>query len=414
MKKSRVLLLAALAAAATINVSCSDKDEVLESGSKAKSNALIVNASLNEGSRATALTKGAFEGFTVFGFTNPSSGDPEGILNGTDGLRYSGNFTSNTWTVPSVDLAKAVWPTVTDNSTPTYNFYALSLQGNSDLDLANSGLNIANLKNGVFGYTMPTDITNQKDIMVARCLAKSKGETGIVDLPFKHALANLTIQIRYNFKEYDANQSDLVSTGPTTSGAIAAIGYIAIHNVHVSGNYSFVDGDGTWTVNGDKQTIKYVFNTPPTFVAGETGDAEHPFVVQDLLVGDKSIMMVPQELTNWVYTSGENGYHLATQETEGAFVEVHMAAWKIDYVSDPSVMVWDANDPGDYDPVVIDESNKSASNSNGEYKYMASVYYPLNKIGEFKANHNYNLRLNLLKGRQDNGEAFILGVTLDE
>ena len=91
-----------------------------------------------------------------------------------------------------------------------------------------------------------------------------------------------------------------------------------------------------------------------------------------------------------------------------------MAAWKIDYVSDPSVMVWDTNDPGDYDPVVIDESNSGASNSNGEYKYMASVYYPLNKIGEFKANHNYNLRLNLLKGRQDNGQAFILGVTLDE
>ena len=130
MKKSKFLIYAALAAAAVAISSCSDND-VLDSTTKAKGDALIVNASLNDGSRIATTGSDGFNSFMLYGYANPTTTNPTSVFDVTgDGIAYQ--KTSGNWGLVNVDLSsKAVWPSTSGD---TYNFYALSVGGSHELD----------------------------------------------------------------------------------------------------------------------------------------------------------------------------------------------------------------------------------------------------------------------------------------
>jgi len=417
MKKSKILIFAALAAAAVAISSCSDND-VLDSTTKAKGNALIVNASLNDGSRIATTGSDGFNSFMLYGYTNPTSGTPTSLFDVTgDGIAYQ--KTSGTWGLVDANLAsKAVWPS---SSGGTYNFYALSVGGSHELDASTNGLGLSTIKNGIFTYTMPknndgtVNLAAQKDILVACNNGATKGESGVLTLPFKHALAKVILRLRFNKTEYvlNSNGSLKSNTAEATSSsinqatpAVAYIDYIAIHNVACSGSYDFKDANGTWTVDAEKSTIKYQFDSPKEFYAGtattEDKDNGVYWHTQDLLGGetgenitDNTIMMLPQEITAWDPTSSH-----ATDEAVKAYIEIRCISYGLTNdaaynTAHPTFMDDQENGAQLYPSYIVSDDVNTVDG-------YESVYIPL-KVSEFEANKSYVLNLNLVTSKDNNG-----------
>ena len=421
MKKSKFLIYAALAAATVAISSCSDND-VLDSTTKAKGNALIVNASLNDGSRIATTGSDGFNSFMLYGYTNPTSGTPTSVFDVTgDGIAYQ--KTSGNWGLVNVDLSsKAVWPSTSGD---TYNFYALSVGGSHELDASTNGLGLSTIKNGIFTYTMPknndgtVNLAAQKDILVACNNGASQGETGILTLPFKHALSKVTLNLRFNKKEYVLNSNGTLksNTPEVTSNAIRQstdavvyIEYIAIHNVKCSGSYDFKDNNGTWTVDEEKSTIKYTFSEPKKFIAGTATDEDKDNQIywhtQPLLGGEESgtdntIMMLPQTITPWVPTA-ENA-----TATSKSYIEIRCIAYSLsadDSYNDTHSFLDDQDDAQNYVALIV----SADSNTVDGYE---SVYIPL-KVTSFEANKNYILNLNIVTSKTNTGGSAFTGAKI--
>ena len=416
MKKSKFLIYAALAAATVAISSCSDND-VLDSTTKAKGDALIVNASLNDGSRIATTGSDGFNSFMLYGYANPTTTNPTSVFDVTgDGIAYQ--KTSGNWGLVNVDLSsKAVWPSTSGD---TYNFYALSVGGSHELDASTNGLGLSTIKNGIFTYTMPknndgtVNLAAQKDILVACNNGATKGESGVLTLPFKHALAKVILRLRFNKTEYvlNSNGSLKSNTPETTSSsiiqanpAVAYIDYIAIHNVKCSGSYDFKVANGTWTVDAEKSTIKYQFDSPKEFYAGtatkEDKDNGVYWHTQDLLGGetgenitDNTIMMLPQEITAWDPASSH-----ATDEADKAYIEIRCIAYCLTnndaYNTAHPTYIEDQEDEGQYLALI-------ASIDPNTVDGYESVYIPL-KVSEFAANKSYVLNLNLVTSKTNTG-----------
>ena len=413
MKKSKFLIFAALAAAAVAISSCSDND-VLDSTTKAKGNALIVNASLNDGSRIATTGSDGFNSFMLYGYTNPTSGTPTSLFDVTgDGIAYQ--KTSGTWGLVDANLAsKAVWPS---SSGGTYNFYALSVDGSASLP-SYTGVSLTNINQGQFVYTGKSDLSEQEDILVASSLGTVKPAGGILTLPFKHALAKLTMQMRFN--SYEGGNA----TGDIMDNYVYTIKSITIHNVKLNGQYSFSSG---WTPSdvGDV-TINF---SPVISINSKhlTEDAEY----QDIIDNAHSIMIVPQTTSSsaWVSTKG-NEKTLA--EAEGtSYIEV--LGWIWDKAGTKDALMddfsWTDNQAETFlNTYPLGSLDISKTNTdvvyNGQtgkkigscYQFLVDdnrdacpVYFPFPASFSFEENKYYNIRLNIYNGLYDTGSYAIFG-----
>ena len=245
---------------------------------------------------------------------------------------------------------------------------------------------------------------------------------GVVTLPFKHAFAKLTLQLRWNTNEWIDNGNTNTGIDPNS---MLVIDYIKIHNIKCSGTYSFTADDGNggkgkWTVDEGNSTIMYQFATPVRFSSGEDeATASNPYVVRDLIVGNDALMIIPQELGLWTKDGS-----LYSENTSAAFVEVRCCAYSTDGVSEEeieNVNFWD-EEGGDLFPALISDED------NAEGKYMASVYIPI-RISEkldtepvtynyhpfvIEQNKSYNFRINMVTCRKDNGDNAIQGVVVQD
>lgn len=442
MKKAKFLIYAALAASTVAISSCSDNDVLSEPANEPEGKALIVNPTV-DGSRVTPLAKSAFTGFKLYGIQNPTNGNSVGsfVNTGTDyGVNYSGTFGESAAEVAFAPATTVKWPTTNpDNSA---NFYGISVQGGADLSESGITVTETGIKDGTFSYTAPVDgdgnvdLSKQKDIMIASSLdARQSTDNGVVTLPFKHAFAKLTFQIRWNSTEFIKNKVTDIGGG-ITDYSVIWVDYIKFHNVKCNGTYSFTadDGKGEWTVNGENSTITFKYDTPKFFIAqkytlkdeylathpgvGEN-DQElldacnaNPFNVQDLVVGNDAIMIIPQLLNAW--SSG------AFSSTTGAFVEIRCLACGIsedyaeritgdlkDYVESHNTFDSDISDGEIYIPIIFDDKNADL---------MGSIYFPIKLASggfEFKQNQSYNFRLNVANCLQADGTKYLGTVGFD-
>ena len=427
MKKLKFLTLAAIAAATAMVSSCSDNVDLSTPTKEAEGKALVVNPTVLD-SRVTPLAKSAFRGFKLYGIQNPTNGESVGsfVNTGTDyGVNYSGTFGESAAEVAFAPATTVKWPTKNpDNSA---NFYGISVQG--EADLAESGITVTEdgITDGTFSYSAPmsggyVDLSKQKDIMIASSLdAEQKDNNGVVTLPFKHAFAKLTLQVRWNSDEIVLGES--TPTGPIEKDAVLWVDYIKIHNVKCNGTYSFTADDGNggkgkWTVDGENSTIMFQYDTPRRFDAGKNPTAEIPFEVQDLMTGTNSVMIIPQTLGLWQKGTSDN----FSVNTEDAFIEMYALGYNVTdakadypdswetYVANTSFAT-DALKPMPSFSLVVGEDNTSTN-------YFSSVYFPIRKDSstafEFESNKSYNFRLNMVTCRADNGEAAIDGVTITD
>ena len=424
MKKSKILIFAALAAATAMVSSCSDNDVLSEPANEPEGKALIVNPTVLD-SRVTPLAKSDFTGFKLYGVQNPNlSNQSVGsfIKTGTtNGVDYSGTFGETAADVAFTSTTAVKWPTkYPDNSA---NFYAFSVQGGSDL--TGSGITVNEDEygtlDGTFSYTAPVDgdgnvdLSAQKDIMIASSIeAKQTDNGGVVTLPFKHAFAKLTFQIRWNANEWIDNANTAVE-GTITPYARLFVKSIKFHNIKCSGTYSFTEnnGNGKWTVNGDNSTITYEFETPQQFTATDVeATAANPFEVQDLLNGANTIMIVPQTIQTFGDVSENLDGGVFTNNSTGAYIELVLFSYgtaqdvdaheegleqyynTVDFITDQAVPMTAKFVQG------FGELTKS-----NEMVYE-SVYIPIKGATssfEFKENKSYNFRLNLATCFDDYG-----------
>ena len=413
MKKAKFLIYAALAASTVAISSCSDND-VLDSTTEAKGDALVINATLNDDSRISTVTSDGFNSFMLYGYTNPTSGTPTSVFDVTgDGIAYQ--KTSGTWGLVDANLAsKAVWPS---SSGGTYNFYALSVDGSASLP-SYTGVSLTNINQGQFVYTGKSDLSKQEDILVASSLGTVKPAGGILTLPFKHALAKLTMQMRFN--SYEGGNA----TGDIMDNYVYTIKSITIHNVKLNGQYSFSSG---WTPSdvGDV-TINF---SPVISINSKhlTGDAEY----QDIIDNAHSIMIVPQTTSSSAWVSTKENVHDITEAEGTSYIEVLGWIWNKAGTKDALMddLSWTDNQAetflNTYPLGSLDISNTNTDVVyNGQtgkkigrcYQFLVDdnrdacpVYFPFPASFSFEENKYYNIRLNIYNGLYDTGSYAIFG-----
>ena len=463
MKKTKILIFTALAVSATMISSCSDNDVLETQGEKTTGTPLVINASV-DGSRATELTQSNFTGFKLYAFQNNTN--KTSLFGAGVGLDYEGEI-GGAWSVPVADADKAKWP---EDKSVSCNFYGISVQGGSDITTDN--IDVSQIANGVFMYQTPSamsftgDEATQKDIMVATQVEllnsdeSATGKKGVVDLNFSHALANVTLQFRFNSEEWSTVKNKLTSTGNIPDGTKYAIDYIKICNIKTKGQYSFytTEGDnvsnegtwsttGEWVTSGDPTSITITFPNKLILTARQDATASTPVTYTDVLVGNQSLMIIPQTPSYWDTTLSKHGDEtyertdVPVTDTDGAYIEIHGVMWDVTQSYTTQAVTYgsltpeqkaaydkaqleedpDYEAPGDDEEVdikvpiegtpfdytdintlsgftnIIEDGNNT---SNG---YSVSVYSALPQGFKFEKNKKYNLRINLYNVRNPDG-----------
>ena len=314
MKKAKFLIYAALAASTVAISSCSDNDVLSEPANEPEGKALIVNPTV-EGSRIATTGSDDFKSFKLFGFQNPPATQSQSLFfNGTEGYVYNGAIGS-AWT-PTVAGAK--WPANSD--TNSSNFYAISIDGGSTLP-SYTGVDLSNIQQGKFSYTAPlsgsdVDLTKQEDILVASSLnALQSDNDGVLNLPFTHAFAKLTMQIRFN--SYEGGNA----TGDIKDNEHITIKSITLHNIKLNGIYDYTSG---WTAS-DMGDIVVEFPSGLDFTAQHLSGATNLF--QDMINEASSIMIVPQTFTKtWLTT--DDSPKTVTEAAEAPYIEIQCWIWE--------------------------------------------------------------------------------------
>ena len=173
------------------------------------------------------------------------------------------------------------WPGGTD----THTFYA-TCDNTEDAPA---------IEDGKFVYTVPTDISEQKDLLVA--LSEDNEAGSPVSLLFKHALSSVKFKIGYD-KEARGGENDL---------RIHVV-RITLHHIATKGTFNFADfASNPWTVDEEDAGYKDIvinLKTPVDFTPSAVGD----FISLDENI-DGDIYVLPHKQTPWD-TDGTSGHPL--------------------------------------------------------------------------------------------------------
>ena len=379
MKKSKFLIYAAVAATAAIVSSCSNEDVVEQTPQKGRP--IVVEASVDGSSRATVAT--SFTGFKLYGYK-----DDADKTNFLDGVNFANSGSS--W----VSVGSANWPEGSGNC----NFYAISTQGAAGVP---DGIDITNLKDGSFSYTVPADVAEQKDILVASQNDVAYNDNaGKIKLGFKHALANVTMQVRFNFTE---NNNPVVSED--ISECLFSFDRIKIHNVYTSGTYNA--STGVWTPTGELGTITLNFPQAPVYKAYDADEDIYKTGIkyQDIVLGSAgaSLMVMPQTFESYWVNNDPKDNPVPVENAEAAhqpYIEIHGVVYTTSSTTENDT-------PFNYTPEQLADEEGAGSLFEvliGEDEYLAqNIYIPLKSPFVFGVNKNYNLRLNILGAFAEDG-----------
>ncbi len=380
MKKAKFLIYAAVAATAAIVSSCSNEDVVEQTPQKGRP--IVVEASVDGDSRASVAT--SFTGFKLYGYKADAN-----KTNFLDGVNFANSGSS--W----VSVGSANWPEGSGNC----NFYAISTQGEAE---APEGIDITDLKNGTFSYTVPTDVAEQKDILVASQNDVTYADNaGKIKLGFKHALANVTMQVRFNWKE-----NNKLVVQDQINEALFSFDYIKIHNVYTSGTYNAATG--VWTPTGEPGTITINFAQAPVYKAYNESEADGIYKTgvkyQDIVLGSAgaSLMVMPQTFESYWVNNDPKDNPVPVANAEAAhqpYIEIHGVVYTTSSTTENDT-------PFNHtaDELKEEELFEFIIGDDDDAHYASKMYIPLKSPFFFDLNKNYNLRLNILGAFAENGK----------
>ena len=291
MKKLKFLTLAAIAAATAMVSSCSDND-VLE-GAKSKGVPLTVNATTtSNGSRSTDILSTDLTTFQLWGF-------------GIDENRFDGdNFTKN----------GSVFKSATDHIYPgsdNYLFYGISNNTSTmayGVPTGSPGINTSKADivddGGKFVYTIPTNVADQEDLLVAA--AKGNATQGVT-MHFDHALAAAKLHLIITPSKTQQGQAE------THYMFAVKINKIKFKNIIVSGTYNFGEGspvgatssttaqNGYWDISsGTRGDYVIDFSSNPLIIQTPYNVvADVPVNVDGINNENGNVYFIPQTVTPW-------------------------------------------------------------------------------------------------------------------
>ena len=244
---------------------CAQDSSILDNGQSRQLEFSVTTRGWNNSNSSPSDSKKDSRATPISGNTFDTSKSFNMIADQNDG---SGNY-STLIDKESVSYSNNIWKTTKDyywsgNSSKTINFYAYYPTSISSSISHTAG------SAPTLSYTVPDDVANQPDIIVASKDNVAGNTTASTDLTFNHILA--------------AVQFSVGSSG-LPSGTISSITISGIKN---SGNYTFGSG---WTLNSDTKTFTI---SPSMAINGTSGES--------ITTGTYTLMMIPQIFSNAVIT----------------------------------------------------------------------------------------------------------------
>lgn len=251
-----------MAAAAALTMSACSNDEVID---VQRGEAIGFTALSNNATRATPITSTNLTttDFKVWGFLTT---DNSTYVNGVR-IQYA---TSKWDYAQASDIA--YWPAT------ALNFYAVSPSSVTTPNIAHGSQTIS--------FTVAANQADQKDLMYASNLNRSKGADGTVPFVFKHALSQIVFK----------GQKALASLEVEVQG-------IKVHNLKNTGVFTFPTAQtaanstaGSWTVTGEA-TNDYTLGMATTSVTVASHES-----ATDLTAANGALLLMPQAVTKWTTT----------------------------------------------------------------------------------------------------------------
>ena len=316
MKKSRVLIFAALAAVATTSVSCSNDDVVTTKDSGVP---LKVTAGVNDGTRAQQIT--SLNYFQLYGFLGDTNNE---FKNKT----FAGTNGQADWTATDANFASN-WPAAKTD----YTFYGVSENSSSGMSTAFTNATFSNTAQ-TFTYTIPSDIAAQKDLLVAK--ASGNSSSGLT-MNFEHALALATLKVKID--------PSITPYAEEMYRLRVAIKSVTFHNVN-TGIYNFSPGENepNWTLAEGNEDPVYGTMTY-TFAEEQIIDTDGLTAKEmTLSLGGENgkIMFIPQTFNYWDIKPND-GEDISTEPTDKAYITIEANA--VAYVAKST---GDKTDPDNY------------------------------------------------------------------
>ena len=257
---------------------CAENSSILDNGGNRQLEFSVLTHDWNNSSnskkdsRATPISGASFDTSKSFNM----------IADQNDG---SGNY-STLIDKESVSYSNNIWKTTKDyywsgNSSKAINFYAYYPTSISSSISHTAG------SAPTLSYTVPDNVTNQPDIIVASKEDVAGNTTTSTSLTFKHIFAAV---------QFSVGSSSL------GSGTISSI---SIGDVYNSGTYTFGSG---WTLGTSTKT--FTISQPKT-ISGTSGE--------DIYSGTYTLMMIPQTVSNATITVTYSNNGILTKAISGTW-----------------------------------------------------------------------------------------------
>ena len=381
MKKSKILIFAALAAAATISVGCSNDDVVTTKDSGVPLKVFTSVDGVSSGStRATDLTSETFSSFKLHAI-----GSTEDWANVT--VSKSGNE----WTGTS----SLVWPSGTSN------FYAFSTDANIKTDDVKYGNSTQSFtyEMPVIGETTTVDASKQTDLLVAKALEQTATTNGGgIVLNFKHALATLNLSAFFEPNREDASVD--------VENYYCLIRSLTIHNLPINGTFTFNSGTsniGTWSNKTKKGDYTITFAEPVLLSSNQDGGVSP---VKSLSPANGSEMFIPFENTEVTYTTKNDLLDQADIPDGDVYIslncKVAQASYPLDnYFNDDSTdegfdQVYVGSDAED--PTYGDPYNAYVWRHSTNDNFYGTLIIPVTLKNGLKFNGSHSYKFNIANG----------------
>ena len=275
MKKT--IWMAVMTAVTVALVGCSSEDSLTgnENPAEGKTSGIpfVVKVANNDATRGTAIS--TVSSFNMVGIQGTSNKWMDNYL-----------FTKPNGSWVADGHANLTWPDGAD----THTFYATS--DNTD--------EVPAITDGTFVYTVPTTVSDQKDLLVAVSEDNEAGNP--VTLSFKHALSSVKFKIGFD-KDARGGEDDLH----------IKVTKITLHHIATKGTFDFANyATSPWTVDPEDAEYKDIVITlkqPIEFVPSAFADFKEldGNYIDETSIGE--IYVMPHKPTAWD-TDGTSGHPL--------------------------------------------------------------------------------------------------------
>ena len=353
--KKLYLFAATLAAAAAMS-SCSEKDvveqitEPVAKGEPFGVTATLDNVTRGENFADVDVTSTSLSAFRMSGLPTGVASSTGNFFNGKDGsnadvgmntrpFQKQGNVWTDgytyTWDTNSYDFyavgnnSGSRSPFITPLKTATAEGGGTQQVDAGDIDDGSEVISFPS-----FTYYLPTNVTNQEDLIVAGKIGQSSGD---VSLRFKHALAKIKVQAVY--RESFAISEVGGINAYTDVEVHTLIKQVKFHGLATKGNFTF-DPDklqdanaadyGTWSDQDHSGTITMDFGDNPIFIVSSDASSYDETKYDDHKMCDATndktaatelgyIYAIPEALTNmtksWNYVNGKKVIAIGQDDT---------------------------------------------------------------------------------------------------